>query len=86
MPDEVSRWPKNWSLVLQTGQNAAKLRLPDLSLWPAEKDLVMSEIPRRTDSAKHSPTVLRQRSTMIHNAVIKPKETTHNDTDVLNKV
>lgn len=86
MPDEVSRWPKNWSLVLQTGQNAAKLSLPDLSLWPAENDLVMSKIPRRTDSAKHSPTVLRQRPTMIHNAVIKPKEISHDDTDVLNNV
>jgi type IV secretion system protein VirD4 len=50
MPDEVTRWPKNWSLVLQTGQNAAKLRLPDLSRWPAEKDLVPVQIGRRDDA------------------------------------
>ncbi|MBS3949566.1 MAG: type IV secretory system conjugative DNA transfer family protein [Peptococcaceae bacterium] len=50
MPDEVLRWPKNWALVLQTGQNPAKLRLPDLSQWPADTELKASTVERRTDT------------------------------------
>ena len=50
MPDEVLRWPKNWALVLQTGQNPAKLRLPDLSQWPADTELKASTVEKRTDT------------------------------------
>ncbi|MBS3937162.1 MAG: TraM recognition domain-containing protein [Peptococcaceae bacterium] len=50
MPDEVLRWPKNWALVLQTGQNPAKLRLPDLSQWPADIELRVSAVEKRTDA------------------------------------
>lgn len=58
MPDEVARWPRNWSLVLQTGQNPAKLRLPDLSQWPADKELVASTVERRTDIRTEKSTLM----------------------------
>lgn len=37
-PDEVERWPKNYALVLQARELPAKLPLPDLSKWPANRD------------------------------------------------
>ncbi|KYH30769.1 VirD4-like conjugal transfer protein, CD1115 family [Neomoorella mulderi] len=39
LPDEVLRWPKGEALVLQTGQNPARLPLADLSEWPVAGDL-----------------------------------------------
>ncbi|WP_227766350.1 VirD4-like conjugal transfer protein, CD1115 family [Zhaonella formicivorans] len=38
-PDEVERWPKGSSLVLQAREMPARLPLPDLSEWPADKEL-----------------------------------------------
>lgn len=32
-PDEIMRWPQDWSLVLQQRKPGAKLPLPDLSVW-----------------------------------------------------
>lgn len=39
LPDEVLRWPKGEALVLQTGQNPARLPLVELSEWPVAGDL-----------------------------------------------
>lgn len=39
-PDEITRWPEDLSLVLQARQYPARLYLPDLSLWPADKELI----------------------------------------------
>lgn len=39
LPDEVLRWPSDRALVLQARCNPAWLPLPDLSRWPAVKDL-----------------------------------------------
>ncbi|MGE7828546.1 VirD4-like conjugal transfer protein, CD1115 family [Paenibacillus sp. NPDC093718] len=38
-PDEVIRWPKDLALVFRGGMFPAKIPLPDLSLWPADKEL-----------------------------------------------
>jgi len=40
LPDEVLRWPKDKSLILQARYNPAFLPLPDISEWPASDDLV----------------------------------------------
>nr|WP_231292702.1 type IV secretory system conjugative DNA transfer family protein [Thermoanaerobacterium thermosaccharolyticum] len=42
LPDEVLRWPKDKSLILQARYNPAYLPLPDLSEWPANEDLIPS--------------------------------------------
>ncbi|MCG0275655.1 MAG: type IV secretory system conjugative DNA transfer family protein [Thermosediminibacteraceae bacterium] len=42
LPDEVLRWPADRALVLQARCNPAWLPLPDLSKWPAAKDLTPS--------------------------------------------
>jgi type IV secretion system protein VirD4 len=42
LPDEVLRWPAGRALVLQARCNPAWLPLPDLSEWPAVKDLTPS--------------------------------------------
>lgn len=39
LPDEVLRWPLDQALVLQIRQFPARLPLPDLSSWPADKEL-----------------------------------------------
>jgi type IV secretion system protein VirD4 len=39
LPDEVLRWPADRALILQARCNPAWLPLPDLSEWPAAKDL-----------------------------------------------
>nr|WP_206155694.1 type IV secretory system conjugative DNA transfer family protein [Caldanaerobacter subterraneus] len=43
-PDEVLRWPQDRALILQARQNPAWLPLPDLSKWPAAKDLIPSAL------------------------------------------
>lgn len=43
-PDEVLRWPQDRALILQARQNPAWLPLPDLSVWPASKDLIPSAL------------------------------------------
>ena len=83
MPDEVSRWPKNWALVLQTGQNAAKLRLPDLSQWPAEKDLALSQVTRRTDIKQEHVSVVQRRTAPILVRRIRPQESSPDDKPVI---
>lgn len=40
LPDEVMRWPQDMSLVLQARNFPMKLPLPDLSKWPADRELV----------------------------------------------
>lgn len=47
-PDEVLRWPLGQALILQTRQHPAHLPLPDLSEWPAARDLA----PGAEDDAK----------------------------------
>jgi len=42
LPDEVLRWPADRALILQARCNPAQLPLPDLSKWPAAKDLTPS--------------------------------------------
>ena len=42
-PDEVMRWPENYSLVIRARQYPARLYLPDLSSWPADKDFIPYE-------------------------------------------
>ena len=42
-PDEVARWPRGYCLLLQARQNPAKLPLPDLSKWPADKELIKTD-------------------------------------------
>ncbi|WP_261378549.1 VirD4-like conjugal transfer protein, CD1115 family [Paenibacillus agilis] len=37
--DEILRWPEGFSLVIRARQYPAYLPLPDLSQWPADKDL-----------------------------------------------
>ncbi|WP_274655572.1 VirD4-like conjugal transfer protein, CD1115 family [Paenibacillus humicola] len=37
-PDEVRRWPQEFSLVIPSRQYPAKVPLPDLSHWPANDD------------------------------------------------
>ncbi|ABY93725.1 MULTISPECIES: VirD4-like conjugal transfer protein, CD1115 family [Thermoanaerobacter] len=44
LPDEVLRWPQDRALILQARQNPAILPLPDLSMWPASKDLIPSAL------------------------------------------
>ncbi|WP_009609885.1 VirD4-like conjugal transfer protein, CD1115 family [Caldanaerobacter subterraneus] len=44
IPDEVLRWPQDRALILQARQNPAWLPLPDLSVWPASKDLIPSAL------------------------------------------
>jgi len=39
LPDEVLRWPQDKALILQGRCNPVQLPLPDLSKWPAAKDL-----------------------------------------------
>ncbi len=43
LADEVMRWPNDMSLVLQARNFPVKLRLPDLSKWPADTELVCGE-------------------------------------------
>jgi len=86
MPDEVSRWPKNWSLVLQTGQNAAKLRLPDLSQWPVAKELELSEITQRKDLARDSKPTLQGRPATMQGARGKHPDKIHDDTSVIDNI
>lgn len=51
LPDEVLRWPAGQALVLQAREQPAKLPLPDLSAWPAARDLAPAAVaagPGRT--------------------------------------
>lgn len=43
MPDEILRFPENQVLLLQGRQYPARLPLPDLSQWPADQDLEITE-------------------------------------------
>lgn len=43
LPDEVLRWPEGMSLLLQARRFPARLPLPDLSRWPADKELITGE-------------------------------------------
>ncbi|PAD71352.1 VirD4-like conjugal transfer protein, CD1115 family [Paenibacillus campinasensis] len=53
-PDEIMRWPTDYSLVLRGGMLPAKLPLPDLSLWPADEEFVSSsgEIERKIEKVE----------------------------------
>ncbi|AEM79760.1 VirD4-like conjugal transfer protein, CD1115 family [Thermoanaerobacter wiegelii] len=46
--DEVLRWPEGKALILQARHNPARLPLPDLSKWPAAKDLVSAALEEIT--------------------------------------
>lgn len=38
--DEIMRWPENQSLVIRARHFPARLHLPDLSQWPADRDFI----------------------------------------------
>ena len=52
MPDEVMRWEKGNSLLLQTGQNPARLPLIDFTEWPINEKFEMADIAERGDIDK----------------------------------
>lgn len=39
LPDEILRWPDEMALVLRARQYPARLPMPDLSKWPADREL-----------------------------------------------
>lgn len=55
LPDEVLRWPKDRSLVIQSRQFPMKLPLPDLRKWPADKELTKG--PPDAERVIKSPNV-----------------------------
>lgn len=50
--EEILRWPEDKSLVIRARQHPATLPLPDLSLWPADKDFTPDgiEIARKIEN------------------------------------
>lgn len=49
LADEVMRWPQDMSLILQSRNFPMRLPLPDLSKWPADKELTAGTLePERT--------------------------------------
>lgn len=52
--DEILRWPEDLSLVIRARQNPAYLPLPDLSLWPADEELIPDggEVIRKIEPVK----------------------------------
>lgn len=58
LPDEVSRWPKGEALILQIGQNPARLPLVDLSSWPVAGELKPSpDIDQDKEGVREIPPV-----------------------------
>ncbi|MGB9661787.1 MAG: VirD4-like conjugal transfer protein, CD1115 family [Moorellaceae bacterium] len=58
LPDEVSRWPRGEALILQTGQNPARLPLVDLSGWPVAGELKPSpDIDQDKEGVREIPPV-----------------------------
>lgn len=51
-PDEVERWPKGQSLILQAREMPAKLQLPDLSQWPADSELYPVDLPEEAETVR----------------------------------
>ena len=41
--EEILQWPVGWALVIRARQNPCQLPLPDLSVWPADRDLIASD-------------------------------------------
>jgi len=56
IPDEVLRWPQDRALILQARQNPAWLPLPDLSKWPAAKDLIPAALEELKKEVVSVPT------------------------------
>jgi len=52
MPDEVMRWEKGNSLLLQTGHNPARLPLIDFTQWPIKEKFDMADVVERGDIDK----------------------------------
>lgn len=53
MPDEIIRWEKGNSLLLQTGQNPARLPLIDFTEWPIYEEFDLMDITERGDIEKN---------------------------------
>jgi len=54
MPDEVMRWEKGNSLLLQTGHNPARLPLIDFTAWPIDERFEMIDVVERGDIDKNN--------------------------------
>jgi len=85
--DEVMRWPQDMSLVLQARRFPAKLPLPDLSKWPADKELIAGDPePERIIEMPEIwvPEVLKERGekekNVLEREVLEPEE------DIMNQI
>ena len=74
------RWPQDMSLVLQARSFPMKLPLPDLTKWPADKELLsgkpeaertiqlpeiwVPEIPENVEEMQERPVQCRERETL----------------------
>ena len=55
MPDEIMRWERGNSLLLQTGQNPARLPLIDFTEWPIDEKFEMVDVAERGGINKTKP-------------------------------
>ncbi|MGI1691656.1 VirD4-like conjugal transfer protein, CD1115 family [Thermoanaerobacter uzonensis] len=82
-PDEVLRWPHDRALILQARQNPAWLPLPDLSKWPAVKDLIPSALEELKKEVVSVPTWIPDISLLEEG---RSKETERTNENLLSKL
>ncbi|SFE61307.1 type IV secretion system protein VirD4 [Thermoanaerobacter thermohydrosulfuricus] len=82
IPDEVLRWPQDRALILQARQNPAWLPLPDLSKWPAAKDLIPAALEEAVREVVPAPVWIPD----IESESVKEKSIERTNENLLSKL